>query len=78
MTDLLKNTLRHVLIGRWIPIERDPRGISINHARWMLENLPEENDKAGRWLGYAQALMVVHGIMSLEEMRDVTRECIDG
>ena len=75
MTELASE-LWVILNVNHISAMRDPRGIAINHAQWMIENMPndDEVEKYSRWIGYIQALMVVHGLMTLNEMRDITRE----
>lgn len=52
---------------------RDENGKTLHHAAWMMDNLPEEQDKRDRWVGYAQCLLVMHGVVSLDQMRDATR-----
>lgn len=44
------------------------------HLRWMLENLPEDEGQANRWLGYAQGVLVALGVATVEEFRNINRE----
>lgn len=53
---------------------RDPHAKATAHAAWMLEEIADEQvvgDKAHRWLGYAQALLVVRSIITLEEAKAI-------
>ena len=59
-----------------LPI-RDPDGKTKSHAHWMLIGLREgyvKGDKAHRWLGYAQAIIVSHGHLSLNDMKEINRD----
>jgi len=58
------------------PSERDMKGRTINHAVWMLVGISleyVENEKAHRWLGYAQALIVRDGLLTLGEIREINK-----
>lgn len=59
------------------PLERlrDPDGRTWQHAVWMLDQVLQmaESSKAHRWVGYAQALLVLHGKASLSRVRAVVR-----
>jgi len=49
-------------------------GVGLCHARWMLDTIRQEattwkNDKLNRWLGYAQGLLVVARVLTLEEVK---------
>lgn len=53
----------------WVYSERSFDGMGHNHLRWMLEELAKGQmspTKACRWLGFAQALMLIYGISSLD------------
>ena len=53
---------------------RDSQGMSIGHAAWMLAKISTgtlSQEKACRWLGYAQALAVVHRMVSLGTVKDI-------
>ena len=57
-------------------VQRDSSGNSIEHARWMLSGIIEgyiQHEKAHRWLGYAQALIVMLGESSLDEMKRINQ-----
>ena len=52
--------------------ERKPSGKGITHARWMLEGIEAgyiQGEKAHRWLGYAQAIVVECNAATLDEMK---------
>lgn len=71
----LEYRLKKIIADNRIGADRDPRGGRIHHAAWMLNNLPQDSsDKYNRWIGYIQALMIIHGLITLVEMRDLTRE----
>lgn len=51
------------------------------HAQWMLGELllhfeEWEMDKINRWIGFVQCYMSVHTILSIQKLRDLTRECL--
>lgn len=51
---------------------RDEDARSTGHAIWILEEIIDGmvvRDKAHRWLGYAQALLVVYDLCTLEDMK---------
>lgn len=62
------------------PVVASEDGAGLPHAAWMLFQIPhmEDVEKANRWLGYAQAILVYEGVFSLQEMRDMTREMVNG
>lgn len=65
------------LLPESIVVERDDTGASLEHAHWMLHGIASgyvQHDKAHRWLGYAQAIIVLMGVASLECMKDVNKE----
>lgn len=52
-----------------IPVIRALDGRGSAHARWCLEEIISTNvleEKAHRWLGYAQGVLVQNGHLSLE------------
>ncbi len=58
--------------------ERDLEGKSVGHIKWMLEQIisgeldkPDNNEKAHRWLGYAQGLFVAEGITTMDDLREI-------
>lgn len=58
-------------------IGRDPLGKSVSHALWMLKRISKGfivDERAHRWLGYAQGLLVVHGELTLDEVRNINLE----
>lgn len=61
-------------------VKRDEGGMSPGHVRWMLEQIVENEEiwsdgKKGRWLGWAQALLCVHGFFRLKEMKAINLAC---
>lgn len=55
---------------------RDSEGQGIEHALWMLVGITLgyiQDEKAHRWLGYAQSILVESGRMSLEELKNINR-----
>jgi hypothetical protein len=54
---------------------RDPRGISMTHLRWMVEQMTWDmsENKTMRWLGYVQGVLVSRGAATLDEMKDVNK-----
>ena len=48
-------------------------GKTLPHGAWMMDNLPHESDKKNRWIGYAQCLLVMNAVVTLDELRDMTR-----
>jgi len=52
--------------------ERRPSGKGVEHARWMLNGILSgyvEQEKAHRWLGYAQGIIVGSNAATLDEMK---------
>lgn len=63
------------LIGG-LPGVRDPEGKTLAHGAWMMEQVllgefPE--DKAGRWIGYAQAIYVFVNIATLDNFKEMNK-----
>jgi len=51
-------------------------GKTIGHALWMLEGIVQgyiQHEKAHRWLGYAQGILVSNGATNLEAMKLANR-----
>ena len=54
------------------PSERQTEGNTIPHAEWIVEQVAKGNvcgDKAHRWLGYGQGVLVVLGVMTLSQAK---------
>jgi len=52
--------------------ERSASGVGKAHAAWMLKGISEGyigDEKAHRWLGYAQAILVQEKLASLADMK---------
>lgn len=61
--------------------KRDEEARSLEHAVWMLLEIywkKIEGNKAQRWLGYAQALLVSHRWVTLEQMKQANLEASNG
>jgi predicted nucleic acid-binding OB-fold protein len=60
-----------------ISSNRDSEGCTLEHAAWMLDGIIAgyiQHEKAHRWLGYAQALMVLQlEVMDLREMKSINK-----
>jgi hypothetical protein len=59
---------------------RDEDGCGIQHAAWMLEEIVTgkiAGRKAHRWLGYAQALLVSGGWLTLDEAKLANKRASD-
>ena len=59
---------------------RDPNGVTIEHAYWILKGITLgyiQHEKAHRWLGYAQAILVLTGTATLDEMKLVNAGASD-
>lgn len=57
--------------------EQDPEGKEIGHAVWMLAGIRLgyiQYEKAHRWLGYAQGILVKSNIVSLEVVKSLNQE----
>ena len=55
-------------------------GAGEDHAAYMLDGILKgyiQHEKAHRWLGYAQALLVSNGVATLDEMKAVNKEADD-
>lgn len=54
----------------------DRKENSLCHAEWMLKGIVEgyiQHEKAHRWLGWAQCLISVYGLASLDELKDINK-----
>ena len=52
--------------------KRDPEGKTVAHAYWMLQGIAQgyiQHEKAHRWLGYAQGIIVAWNEGTLDEMK---------
>ena len=57
--------------------QRDQECKTKDHALWMLDGISMgyvQHEKAHRWLGYAQGLLVAHGEINLEEAKLINKE----
>ena len=56
--------------------KRDEHGRTVEHALWMLLGIASgyiQNEKAHRWLGYAQGILVHTDIVTLSDMKDANK-----
>lgn len=56
---------------------RAPNGEGLNHAKWLLTGILMgyiEGEKAHRWLGYAQAIMVNECVITLDDAKQINKE----
>lgn len=54
--------------------ERSPKGMGDRHIAFMLDEIRKgriTGEKAHRWLGYAQALMVVGNWATLDQLKEI-------
>ena len=61
-------------IENTVKAAKHSEGIGFSHAKWMLEEIAKgemSDDKANRWLGYAQCILVVTKLASLEEVKNI-------
>lgn len=71
------NTLTLVLERSRYGAKRDLCGKTPGHAIWMLKGIQDgyiEGEKAHRWLGYSQAIVVIEGILSLSTCKNINTE----
>ena len=60
---------------------KDKEGFGVHHALWMLIGIEGgyvTGNKAQRWLGYAQALLVTNKILTLADVRLLTKTYLEG
>ena len=53
---------------------RDHEGKSAGHALWMLRGIIlgyVQHEKAHRWLGYAQGILVLQGLVTLRAAKEI-------
>jgi hypothetical protein len=52
--------------------DRGATGLGYAHMRWMVQQIDSgmSQDKAMRWLGYIQGVLVATGEVSLDEMKE--------
>jgi hypothetical protein len=61
--------------------QRDPDGLRLHHAMWMLEQILEHqrNDetwneyKRQRWLSFAHGLLVCYRVLTLEQVKQINK-----
>jgi len=65
-----------ILIGVDIESIRDPEGKTLNHLKWMINEMKTKEFSQGkfnRWLGYIQGVLVMKNITSLNIERERNR-----
>ena len=61
-------------------ISRDQQGRTVGHAMWMLTGIIEgyiQHEKAHRWLGYAQGILVNEGCETLGSVKHANKLASD-
>jgi len=56
------------------PAARGREGNTVEHAVWMLAGIClgyVQHEKAHRWLGYAQGIIVMSGMLNLEQVKGI-------
>jgi len=59
------------------PLRNTDDPVSINHAFWLLMGISAgyvENEKAHRWLGWAQCTIVITGMATLSDMKQINKD----
>lgn len=54
--------------------EKDHLYYMIEQIQKMDQNIPEQNEKSHRWIGWLQAVVVEHSEMNLEDMKNVNKD----
>ena len=68
----------NILEGIGGKAKRDDHGQSTDHARWMLKGIADgyiQHEKAHRWLGYAQGILVASDLVQLSDMKAANKNC---
>lgn len=72
------NTIKNRFLLNYIS-EKGTTGLSRSHLVWMIEQLPSlTNNKAMRWLGYIQGVLVALEIATLDDMKQISKEASHG
>jgi hypothetical protein len=69
-----EQTLLH--LGSHDTASQNPDGVGSDHAIWMLRGITLgyiQHEKAHRWLGYAQAIVVATSVLTLAEVKDINK-----
>ncbi len=72
-----ENTLERLSVADNQNAQRNKYGEGVPHAVWMLIGVAQgyiQNDKAQRWLGYAQGLLKPKGHITLEGCKTANKE----
>jgi hypothetical protein len=67
---------KRFLKPRTLAVRRSEEGTNFGHLRWMVQEMSApgfSENKAMRWLGYIQGVVVASGEATLEEMKDLSR-----
>lgn len=59
--------------------QKDSKGTATAHLKYMLHELATgvvEGEKAHRWLGYAQGILVYTGYLTLDECKEINKEAV--
>jgi hypothetical protein len=66
---------------RGVPSVEDPAGRNMSHMVWMLNRIIDEDiplDKASRWIGFIQGMLVGHRVVTLDEVKSDVRDASNG
>lgn len=57
-------------------IERNEEGCTLAHLRWMVQEIGNDMsiNKAMRWLGYIQGMLVAMAVVSLHDMKELSKK----
>lgn len=83
LTDCLaaaKEIDRLYLETNCLKAERNERGLSYEHLRWMVLEMHNGMSigKAMRWLGYIQGVLVATAVCTLEDMKNLSKRHSEG
>ena len=71
-----RNTINAAGLKDTLPVRND-EGNTVEHALWMLHGITNgyiQHEKAHRWLGYAQAILVVREYIDLTTAKNCNRQ----
>lgn len=60
-----------------VPPEQSDKGVRLSHLRWMVRQIPTlSENKAMRWLGYIQGILVGHYGFKLSDMKEISMKAV--
>lgn len=74
VADRIDKEILHPLVDA----KRDDKGINLSHLKWMVEQMHGKmsQDKAMRWLGYIQGVLVARYGQDLDYMKQISKEAV--